>query len=197
LRVAGAAAQVAGQRGANLFARGTRVAVEQRARREHHSRLAESALERAALVERGLHRIGARTAGAHMRRHQALDRRDLATFAQRGQRDAREDRLTVREHGASAAIALVATLLRAGETELVAQDLEQAPVIGSGDLQPIAVDRKRQHAHASILAQPRAPDKRACGARRNAPRFEPRRAAEGAGVRRGKREKQAPNGLVK
>src|SRR5205085_2800298 len=57
LGVAGAATEVAAERLFDLVAVGLWVAFEQRRRREHHAALAEAALQRAAEVERVLHRV--------------------------------------------------------------------------------------------------------------------------------------------
>ena len=72
LRVARAAAQIARQRLADLGARRACVAIQKRARRQHHPRLAETALQRAARVEGRLHRIGPAAARLDVQRHQAL-----------------------------------------------------------------------------------------------------------------------------
>src|SRR5256885_14408974 len=57
LGVAGAAAKVPGERFLDLLPRRPRALVEERARREHHARLAEPALERAAIGEGALQGI--------------------------------------------------------------------------------------------------------------------------------------------
>ena len=49
-----------------------------------------------------------------------------ATAAELG--DARPDRLAVDQHGAGAATAFAAAVLRAGQAEVVAQDAEQGPL---------------------------------------------------------------------
>src|SRR5688500_2793703 len=55
--VAGAAAQVAVQAGADLFLCGTVVVLHQVHRAHHHARGAEAALQAVAVAERGLHRV--------------------------------------------------------------------------------------------------------------------------------------------
>ena len=56
---------------------------------------------------------------------QALDGRDLAAVVSSGQGQARVDAPAVDQHGAGAALAVVAALLGAGQAELLAQGVEQ------------------------------------------------------------------------
>ena len=55
-----------------------------------------------------------------------LDRDDLVPVGLRGEHEARADERAVEEHGARAALALLAGVLRAGQAELLAQREEQA-----------------------------------------------------------------------
>src|SRR5689334_21339845 len=61
--VAGAAADAAGDRGADLVVAGIRVLVEQRSDRQHHPGRAEAALQGVHLVEALLHRVQLAVAG--------------------------------------------------------------------------------------------------------------------------------------
>ena len=74
---------------------------------------------------------------------QALDRRDLATVALRGQCQAGQDRLAVEEDCAGPAGSLVAALLGAGQAEVVAQRVEQRDAAVEPDPPPAPVDAKR------------------------------------------------------
>src|SRR5690606_15348349 len=81
---------------------------------------AVAALERIVLDERGLHRMErAALAG------ETFDRRDLPPLGHDGEHEAGQRTLAVDVHGARAAFAAVATLLRAGEAEPLAQRVEQ------------------------------------------------------------------------
>ena len=82
---------------------GSGVAVDERDRAHDLARRAEAALQRVGADERVDHRVVA----------QALDRRHLAPADPVGERDARERRRAVDEHGARAAVPLVARDLRA------------------------------------------------------------------------------------
>src|SRR5512145_127643 len=84
LRVARAAAEVAGERLPHLVARGRRALVQQRLRGEEDARRAVAALGRAELGERLLEGVELATV-----RH-ALDRLDVATLALDWQREARQ-----------------------------------------------------------------------------------------------------------
>jgi len=59
---------------------------------------------------------------------EAFDGRHLRIPNERGERQAREDRHAVDENGAGATFAELASVLRAGETELLAKDLEERVV---------------------------------------------------------------------
>jgi hypothetical protein len=55
----------------------------------------------------------------------ALDGRDLAPFHERGEGEAGFHALAVHQHGAGPALAEAAAFFRAGETEMLAQRIEQ------------------------------------------------------------------------
>ena len=136
--VAGAAAQVAGQRLADLVVVRLRVAGEQVVHRDDQPGRAEPALHRAGVEERLLHRVQRRR-----RSGQPLDRHDVAALRLAGgdQAGAHDDAVEVDR--ARAALALLAGVLRAGQAQPLAQDVEQAlalpHVVG---LPLLAVDRQ-------------------------------------------------------
>ena len=100
--VAGAAADRAGDRGADLLLGRVRVLVEQRARGHQHPRRAEAALQRVQLVEALLDRV---ELAVDLER---LDGADLVPLAHHRERRARLDRLAVHQHDAGAAVGGVA-----------------------------------------------------------------------------------------
>ena len=101
--VAGAAADIAGDRVDHLGPVGIGIAVEQRLGGDDHARGAEAALRGEAFGE------GAAAAGG-ARRRVAMPSTVVtaAPFARAGERQAREHRLAIDEHGAGAAGALAA-----------------------------------------------------------------------------------------
>ena len=76
---------------------------------------------RVRLAERRLQRV---QLGA-VRGGQALDRRDRGAVGLHGEHQARAHRLAVHQHGAGAADAVLAADVRAGEAELVAQEVAE------------------------------------------------------------------------
>ena len=56
---------------------------------------------------------------------EALDRGDLRAVVHDGERQARVDAPPVDQHGARAALAVIAAFLRAGQVEMLAQQVEQ------------------------------------------------------------------------
>src|SRR5205814_8218376 len=119
LRVAGAPAQVAGERLADVLARRRRPLRQQRLRRQEHARRAIAALRGAELGKGLLEGMEAATVS------HPLDRRDPATFEVGGKREARQHGEAVDEDGARSALAELAAVLRPGESEALAQDLEE------------------------------------------------------------------------
>ena len=115
LRVAGAAAEVAGELLADLVVPRARHALEQRRGRDDEARRAEAALHRPRLDERLLDAVQPVLAA------QPLDRRHLVAVRLRRQDEARAHELAVEQHRARAALALLARVLRAGQPERVAQ----------------------------------------------------------------------------
>jgi hypothetical protein len=74
---------------------------------------------------------------------QTLDRHHGAVAALDAEDQARQDRLTVEEDGARAALAELAAVLGAGEVQIFTQDLEQRLVWRERDLRRLAVDGQR------------------------------------------------------
>src|SRR2546422_6045977 len=141
LRVAGAAAEVAGQRLLDLVARRGRRLVEQRLRGEQDAGRAVTTLGRPELGERLLQWMELAALG------HALDRRDLSPLDCDWQREAGQHGLAVHQHGARAALPELAAVLRPRQPEILAEDLEQRLVNGSQDVAALAVDRQR---HADL-----------------------------------------------
>ena len=139
--VAGAAAQVARQREADLVLGGVRVLGEQRLRGEHHPRRAEAALEAVLLREPLLDRVQL------ARRTEPLDGGDLVAVGLDGEHRAALHRGAVHEDGAGTAVGGVAAGVGAGEPEPLAQQVrEQQPRLDVGGT-PFTVDGDRDPAH--------------------------------------------------
>src|SRR5215470_10622365 len=148
LGVPGAAAEIALQRGANGLAIGTRLAREERERREQHTRRAEAALHGTVADERLLQRMQAAVA------LQPAQREHGAAAQPRGQHEAGGHGTAVEEHGADAAHAFVAAFLDVEDAERVPQQLEQGLVRAHVDLAPPPVeDQTRDHRRARSTAR--------------------------------------------
>src|SRR6516162_8131703 len=142
--VAGAAAQVAGQRPAHVFLGGVGVLVEQRLGGHHHARGAEPALQAVLLLEALLQRVQLAGGG------QALDGADLVPVGLDGQHGARLHRAPVDQHGARAAVGGVASHVGAGQAEPAADQVgQQQPRLDFGDLL-LAVDRELDPAYRDV-----------------------------------------------
>src|SRR5215472_2255547 len=142
--VAGAAAQVAGQRPAHVFLGGVGVLVEQRLGGHHHARGAEPALQAVLLLEALLQWVQLAGGG------QALDGADLVPVGLDGQHGARLHRAPVDQHGARAAVGGVASHVGAGQAEPAADQVgQQQPRLHLGDLL-LAVDRELDPAYRDV-----------------------------------------------
>src|SRR5689334_18780744 len=119
VHVAGAAADVAADRPADLVFRRGGVVLEQRGADEHHARSAETALQAMLLVKAGLH---GREAG---RGCQSLHGRDAATVSLHRELSARLDGFAVDQHRAGAAARGVASDMRAGKPEVGAKEVDE------------------------------------------------------------------------
>ena len=127
LRVPGAAAEVAGERLADLVVRRMRAAPQEVGGRDDEPRRAEAALHGARVDERLLHRVQVAVLG------ETLDRRHVVPVRLRREHEAGADERAVEQHRARAALALLARVLRAREAELLAQREEQRlalPAVG-------------------------------------------------------------------
>src|SRR5437879_7036721 len=138
LQVARAAAQVARQRLLDLVTRGSRVLVEQRFGGEQEGGRTVPALRRAELGERVLERMQRPTL-CH-----PLDRLHAMPRAREAEHQAGEHGLPVHEHGARAALAQLAAVLRAGEAQVFAQHFEQRLVRREGHFDRLAVELERE-----------------------------------------------------
>jgi len=101
-----------------------------------------AALQGALLEESLLNGVKGLSAG------QPLDRRDRSSAHRRHRQEAGSRRLAVDEHEARATLPLAASVLRAGEVQLLAEDVEQATLGVRGDAALRVVDREpNRHAH--------------------------------------------------
>ena len=148
LLVPGAAAEVPGERLADLVVRRVRDAPEEIGRGDDEARRAEAALHRAGVGERLLHRVEAGVAA------EALDRDDVVPVGLRGEDEARAHELAVEEDRARAALALLARVLRPGQLEPVAERRQEALARPDLGLAPLAVDRQLDP-HARHLSSAR------------------------------------------
>src|ERR1700722_14950918 len=143
--VAGAAAQVAGQRPPHVFLRRIGVAVEQVLGGHHHARRAEPPLEAGLLPEPLLDRVQL------ARRGQALHGGDLPAVALHRQHGAGLDGRAVDAHRAGAAVGRAAAPGRAGQPGAAPdQGGEQQPGLDLGDFL-LAVDREPDLADRELL----------------------------------------------
>src|SRR2546426_11150070 len=133
--VAGAAAEVAVEPAADLLFGGGRVVLHQVDRAHHHARRAEAALQPVAVVEGHLHRVQ-----LAVLRRQALDGGDLGAMHLCGQHVAGLHRLAIDVHGAGTALRRVAADVRAGEAQVLAQELDE-----QGRWRDLACDRRAVH----------------------------------------------------
>src|SRR5262245_40069516 len=137
LIVAGAPAEVAGEPVARLGLRRARIAVQQGFGGDQQARRAEAALQGRVLQEFPLQRMEIMAA-----RH-ALDRLDGAAFGLDRKHQARADQAAVDGHAAGAAITRAASLLAAGQMQLVAQHIQQGELRLAQKLSGLAVDPGR------------------------------------------------------
>ena len=135
LAIAGAAAQHTAQGALHLGLARLRFAPQQRLGAHQHAGGTDAALRRAKRDEGALQRRQ-RAVGLG----QAFDRDHAAPGALAQRDDARADLFAVEQHRAGAAVACMAADLRAGESQVVAQCVGQAP-------QRVGVDRHRAAVH--------------------------------------------------
>ena len=152
LPVPGAAADVAGQRLADLGVGRLGVVAQERGGRDDEARRAEAALHRAGVDERALHRMHLLAVG------EILDRAHVAALGGAREDETRAHELAVHQHRARSAFALLAGVLASPETEPLAQHGEQALVLARLRLALAAVDLKLQpHSIDHTRARARAP----------------------------------------
>ena len=152
--VAGAAAEVAGQRDADLVVGRVRVVAQERGRRHDEAGRAEPALQAVVVAERRLDRRQ-RAVGAA----EALDGGDLGAVGLHGEHQARAHGLAVEQHGAGAADAVLAAEVGAGEPAPLAQEVGQREP-GLGRVRPAG---RPVDPHLDMRSQPRrASSTRAC-----------------------------------
>ena len=142
LRVAGAPADVAGQRLADLRVVGMWMAAQKVVRGDDQAWRAEAALHGPRLDERALHLL----------RVNAFDRDHLTPVRLAGEDEARAHQRAVEVDGARSALALLARVLRAIQAEPLAEDVEQRLPLPHtvGEEPPAvdgAVDPQLAHAH--------------------------------------------------
>jgi hypothetical protein len=120
LSVTGAAADVAGQRLADLHRGGLGHTAEKVVSRHYQARGAEATLHRTRFDKSLLHRV------QHLPLQQPFDRDNLSSFGLAAEHEARADELPVHIHGARSAFALLACVLRAGKLQPLAEHGQQA-----------------------------------------------------------------------
>src|SRR3972149_5155434 len=133
LSVAAATAEVARQGLPDLLSRRPRVAIDQGLGGEQDSGRAVAALRRPQLGERLLQGMQLGAIG------QPLHGENLPAPAGDGEEEAGPLRPAVDEHRTGAALAPLAAVLRPGEAEVLAEDLEERLVHGGGGLPRLAV----------------------------------------------------------
>src|SRR5271169_5348766 len=120
LAVAGTTADVSRNGFDDVLAGRLRIVAQQRRRGQHHAGRAITALQAVHFAERVLD--DAELAGSG---RDAFDRRDLVTVSLHGKHQAGARRFAVEQNRAGAADAVLAAGMRAGETEILAQTIEQ------------------------------------------------------------------------
>ncbi len=124
--VAGAAADVAGQRLANVVLGRRRMLFQIRRHRHQDARRAIAALQTVMLVHRLLNRIELAAVA-----REALDGREFVAVGLHRQHQAGADRDTIEQNGAGAADAMLAADMGAGQPQFVAQEIaQQHPRVG-------------------------------------------------------------------
>ncbi len=164
LAIAGAAAQDATERIHDLGLGGVRPRREEGIGGHQHARRADPALRGAAPQERGLDRPQGVTGG------EALDGVDRAPVQLTERDETGAHRVAVQANRAGATVAGIAADLRAGQTQVVAEDLAEAPHRVAIDRDITAIDpegrRSGRHVgHASTCATARRTSVRAASRR--------------------------------
>ena len=106
--------------GAYGFFVGIGMALHQIDRGQHHAGRAKTALQAVAVLERGLHRVQLAVS-----RRETFDGGYLRSIRLRGENRARLDRIAIDQDRAGTALTGVATDVRAGQAEVVADEIDQ------------------------------------------------------------------------
>src|SRR5258706_1253823 len=146
--VAGTAAQIARQAIADLVVGRARTLAQQVDHGHQHAGRAKPALQRVVLAECGLHRM------QRLDRAQPLDGLDPLAVGLDGEHQARARAVTLDDHRAGAAHAVLAADMRARQTEVLAQKIRQQAARLDRALVGDAVDRHADRAvgHACAAA---------------------------------------------
>ena len=136
LAVTGAAAQHAAKRVGNRRIVRCRIDVKERLCRNQHAGRADAALRSTGFQE------GILQSPAKCILRQAFDGGDGGALHLAERRQAGAYRLSVQQHGACTAVASVASDLRAGQAQILAEHLAQPPQRVAGDARLLAIDLK-------------------------------------------------------
>ena len=142
LLIAGAPADVAGERLANLIGARIGIPLQERLGRDEQARRAVAALRRPEVGEGLLQRVQAPVIT------EALDGHDVAGVAFEREEQAGQRRRPIHQHRAGAAFAELAAVLRARQIQILAQDLEQRLVGIERDLPRFTVDAQGNYREA-------------------------------------------------
>src|SRR6266849_4764199 len=136
LKIARAPAQVSGDCFTNLIASRVRILIQQSLRRHQNCRRAVATLRRSEIGESILQWMKVSIFS------EALDCQNLLSTAFERQHETGKHGLAVQQNGASPAFSQFTAVLRAGVTEILAQDLQQCFVGCEGDIGVFAVQRE-------------------------------------------------------
>ena len=136
LQVAGAPAQVSGNRCANLIACGVRVLIQQSLGRDQDCRRAIAALRRSEIGKSILQGMQVSIFS------KAFDGEYLPSATFEGQHQAGKHWLAVEKNGASAALSQFTAVFRAGMKEILAQYFQQSLIGREGDIGFFAIQRE-------------------------------------------------------
>ena len=135
--IAGAAAEIIGKIKPNFMFARVRIFVEQGLGGYEKAWRTNTALQSGAFEETFLNFLQVSAT------REALDRFDLRAVGLNSQHDAAIDRYTVHDHGAGAAVAVIATFFGAGQSQVLAEHFQQAVAGLAQKLRYFAVDRGR------------------------------------------------------
>src|ERR1700744_2878532 len=159
LAIARAAADIAGNRLDDIFARRLVVMTEQRMRGQDHARRAVAALQTMRLAEGVLH-----DAELSRSRRQPFDRRDLVPVGLNREHQAGARRLAIEQHRAGAAHAMLTAGMTSHQQEILAERVEHRLARLDIDLARLSVDVEL-HLHCTVPPCERASAKASSSAR--------------------------------